>query len=419
MNDVVKRLAAIDSRFHWMLANSGLVASEFSGILPIYGKRGIWLLRLFQFLGCGKLSLLALRLIGMLSGYSWWKRAGGNSCLPATPFRLFVGFGAGIEEELWTRYRHESPIPAVHLDQTSPVTFGRLLRPGLAAMCKQVWRQSSAALDMVRASGDPHIRKNKAEILQFVAVRMGEYAFFRAWWQGAPLQAIRDVVFISADTASFACIDAGCPCAGYWQHGLLRRSMLMPAFQRLHLLFDEELAYFREMLPGSSMLKQQRDQGGVGDRRAAIVIASIYDDTEFSRADSLGMLKDVVRWAGEKSLEIIVRPHPREDSGFWLENFPGIKIDDSGQSFDTLLMGCRPMYVFSWFSTSLLDALRLGCVPVTMSEGSCMHVSDLIVPLLRKCMKWPGDVMKLDGALSDAMAYGRMLHQLDSPLGND
>ena len=84
---------------------------------------------------------------------------------------------------------------------------------------------------------------------------MGKYILYRTWWQEIEQASISQVVFISAETPAFACIDAGMAAVEYRQHGLHRKSILMPAFRAV----ENDYAS-RGGLVSDSILPQSRDR---------------------------------------------------------------------------------------------------------------------------------------------------------------
>jgi len=87
----------------------------------------------------------------------------------------------------------------------------------------------------------------------------------------------------------------------------------------------------------------------------------------------------------------VIRPHPREERSFWSTHFSGLRVDRSTDQFAACVERWKPLLVVSWFSTSLIDALRLGIAPVLLTEGIAPVLRDVVLPLDKIALTWPGD----------------------------
>ena len=47
------------------------------------------------------------------------------------------------------------------------------------------------------------------------------------------------------------------------------------------------------------------------------------------------------------------------------------------------------MFVISWFSTSLLEALLANVVPVSIMQATHCRITDLIFEIPKHCLLWP------------------------------
>jgi hypothetical protein len=135
------------------------------------------------------------------------------------------------------------------------------------------------------------------------------------------------------------------------------------------------------------------------------VFASQPDSVDFRRARQLKALRRLVAWAEEHGLEVIVRAHPRESRAFWKENFPNIQLDSTNDGFLDCLLRLRPLFVGSWWSTALLDALAFGVLPVTLAAGGTARSADLVFPFGLICSVFPDDQGTLAALSEDPGAY--------------
>lgn len=222
---------------------------------------------------------------------------------------------------------------------------------------------------------------------------------------------IEKAVFISNDTPAFACLDAGFRKVEFRQHGCLRRSDLMPQFPLLQVLTEEEQDYLSKQLPGAEFRLVQ-PRGQIENYNRLLLIASIYDTDELHKADELQKLKDIFAWAESRSVAVRIRPHPCEDPVFWRLHFPDAMIDAADASFEDALARLRPLFVLSWFSTALIDALLRGVVPVSVSSANCKHVQDMVVSLHSHCLAWPEQESILDDIVAGKTEVAEIVQRL-------
>ena len=170
------------------------------------------------------------------------------------PERFFVGFGAGKEDQIYGEYCDERHDSVGRLDQTEPVSFAQWHPVGVIAG----FRSLARAVDSARAALaalPPHLTTRYVDFATFVGMRIGNYAYMRAWFAALKANAgslLQEVAFVAADTAAFASVDAGLPTC-YLQHGMIRRSLLLPNFGRVEALTDDEAEFMAARLPGVSV----------------------------------------------------------------------------------------------------------------------------------------------------------------------
>jgi len=140
-----------------------------------------------------------------------------------------------------------------------------------------------------------------------------------------------------------------------------------------------------------------------------ILIASIYLD-----ADYMSSITPFIPWAANKKLPIRVRPHPCESSTFWSgdEADGSVTIEKSDADFLQAIDRLRPRFIVSWFSTTLVDALECGVIPVTVCADEDRSVADMIYPLFQRCLRWPQDAESIARLLDDDEFYASVLSRL-------
>ena len=59
-------------------------------------------------------------------------------------------------------------------------------------------------------------------------------------------------------------------------------------------------------------------------------------------------------------------------------------------------MRIKPVFVASWFSTSLVDALLANVVAVSIMQATDSRITDMVFDLLKHCLLWPQHQMTMD-----------------------
>lgn len=383
---------AANERFEalWFLSASDILAASMRGDDQIVrlGPRGRWVRRLLCSARRFQLDGALIIMIGLVAAFQWWLTAGRKrEIFLQGPFRIFVGFGAGIEDQLWRDYAKESELPAVRMDQTKPRSFGALGRPSLRDVLREVFHQGRIASQYLSQAPIAEVQTRGSDFRAFAAMRLGQYAFNRAWWRHLSREGEPQVRFISADIPAFAAIDVGLRQVEYCQHGLLRRSLLMPRFSRMLLLTEDEADFYRMCIPGAEIRVVQHR----AIRRQPVnvlLIASVYDCPGRSKSDDLSALSDLIEWAERNALKVVVRRHPREFDGFWELHFPSVSIDSGGDDIGEAIARLRPQFLVTWFSTAIFDAYLHGVKTITLCAPLDPNVQDLILDMGRYCVFW-------------------------------
>jgi hypothetical protein len=245
------------------------------------------------------------------------------------------------------------------------------------------------------------VASNHKDTLTFAALRMAKYILFRTWWADLEDTSIPEIVFLSAATPAFACIDAGMAPVEYRQHGLHRKSILMPSFNALKLLTQVEADWYRQYFHDSE-IEVLPAQHRVAQHLPCILIASVYDMPSFDKKKDLERVQSLVLWANQNNLEVIIRKHPREGEGFWETHFTDLQVDTTPDSFKDALMRIKPMFVASWFSTSLVDALLSNVIPVSVMDFGDQHLQDMVFDIPKHCLLWPQSQITMDTLVSGA-----------------
>ena len=414
------RLQQLPTELRWAVADEALLRS-ISESTPL--ERGVSGARLQRILkACDRVgmawpaitavALVELTRLLLQQRATTSREHSGTSKSP--PERLFVGFGAGAEEELFRRYRDDDKRPATRLDLFDLGTFATLHPLGLRrALCSLLSTLRAARLAMRSLPADLKVRC--LDFLTWIASRSAWYAYARAWFLDYGTKGpahIREAAFLSVDTAAFAAVDAGLRTV-YLQHGMLFKSLLFPDFDEVIALTEDEAAYLQRRLQNSKVLLHgsRPRQAGRPSNQGPVLFASTYCDNE-----AFEEIVPFLRWATRTGHRVICRPHPRENSARWRRpDVCGlVELQSSERSFLDHLSETRPRIVVSSFSTALIDALHAGIIPVTICAENDPNVANMVYPLFSRCLRWPKDIAAIERILHDDRRYIEALHDLQS-----
>ena len=397
----------------WVGADSSVVLAIARGEEPRHGPRGIWLRRLFGLLGASPAGRLALRAVALLSALSSWRRCRRGERAPHAAV-VVVGMGAGAEAGLVREVQETAGGAVAHVDQRDPSTLGKVVCPPLGHALRTAWRAAGGGGRAIRGAGCAEARDHRSLWMASVARRVGAYGFFRAWAEALP-SSVERLVFLAMDVAAFAAGDARggsrLPVLEHRQHGLIRWSLAVAPFDHVIAMSAPEAGRFRE--GGNTVVLLPREASSSppeGVSGKALLLASMYDvPGVFLREDNAPELEGLLSWAGTMGLAPVVRPHPREEGGFWSSRFPSVERDEGASTFADVLARRHPRLVASWASTALLDALAAGRLPVLLPAGAAPILEDMVLPLEEVCLVWPRDRLLFEECLRDPDAYAREL----------
>ncbi len=327
------------------------------------------------------------------------------------PFRVFVGFGAGPEEQLYKRYCAEQSGQVLRLDQTSIESFAQWHRVGMVAALSAFCHAAIAARQAMKLL-PVALGEWECEFLTFIGMRLADYSYRRAWFgwlQASAGSRIEDIAFLAVDTCAFAVSDQQLR-PSFIQHGLIYYCLLA-GFVRVEVLTADEANFFGKLLPHAKLVRTpQNTPLAISELSDVVLIASIYGEPDY-----IARINSFLYWAESVHLSVCVRPHPREDRTFWLGRGVehNLAVDASDAGFFQALTRLKPRLVVSWFSTALADALAMGVIPVTVCHPDERAVADMPYPLFQRCLSWPRDKDMVARLLRDDEYYEAVLFSLN------
>jgi hypothetical protein len=110
------------------------------------------------------------------------------------------------------------------------------------------------------------------------------------------------------------------------------------------------------------------------------------------------IVKMLANLAKNHGYQVVIRPHPNGESALWsgINTLSNVAFDSEG-SFEEFFVKWRPSFIATWHSTTLLDGLMMGAMPVTFSTGK----GKLVLPLREIALAFPEKRELLESCLSD------------------
>lgn len=305
-----------------------------------------------------------------------------------SPKCLFIGIGAIREKHLISALTERINLVPVVVDQRYPQGYSALSAPPMRRTL-HYWRVIMQEARVVLSQRDPDFAR--LDLLSSIAIRAHELAWLLALFEMLRMER-PDISVISstADLPAHAAILAGCA-TEYHQHGLLKRTLVFPAFTAMEAITGHEGRHVLSRVPKMT-LRLATDAVQMDAIEPVLVLVGDYLATDPVPVTTL------VDLAQARGFLVVVRPHPRGDDRVWsgIRGRDRVTIENQG-SFDEFLTKWRPSFVASWFSTTLVDGLMAGAVPITLFAGK----TDLVLPLHRIALQFPKETSRLEACMND------------------
>ena len=348
----------------------------------------------------GRVGLVAVSFALLMKRYL----AGHKSVLTGElPGALFVGIGAMRELQLHDDVAAELGVEPHFIDQRTPAGFAGLLTPGPIRVLSHWLRTTRDALSVL---SQPNADFAPLDLLSTLAMRNHELAYLLAWFE-----TLRDtrpampLVFSTADLPAHAACLADFA-VEYRQHGFLSRALVFPEFSRMIALTAFEGRYVADRVP-RLVLKVDTPHTEQAPVTATLAFAGDYVAHDPAPVVALADL------ALASGLRVVVRPHPRGFDELWsgIRGRDNVVFDTEGR-FEDFLEKWRPAFLASWFSTTLLDGLHAGAVPITLASST----DRLVLPIKKIALSWPEEAPRIETCMRDDAERDRVYSRICSAI---
>lgn len=204
-------------------------------------------------------------------------------------------------------------------------------------------------------------------------------------------------------------------------HGLMGRVMAQgfPLINKFELFHKDEIDYFKKLLPSCSLglamapSVEQKQKLVIIFLRQTLEFMHDTNDDNFSNA----RLLHSINFFQEKGYIVFLKLHPyssfhREDLGSTFQNF---KFVDKERSASEVISSLSPSFVLGWLSSSLIEALNMGVIPITLESKPYDSIvsKKTIVSFEKRVLNYETDIQEIDGATKLAKNYSKIISFLN------
>lgn len=364
-----------------LLAREALIAAAGSTIA--FGPREGRLRKLLALTGRFGLILISLALLA--KRYVAARNYSTNGVLPEA---LFLGIAAMREQAIRQEIGAQLGCELRFVDQRSPEGFAGLPLPRMNQIMR-LWATSLREALAITSSPDEDF--SRLDLLSTFAMRVHELAYLQAIFSQLFKERPNLRIYSStADLAAYAACLAGFS-VEYRQHGFLARTLVFPKFSSMVALTSFEGRYVAARVPGLTLKLSPQPP-------ASVPISMHFAFVGDYQARHQGPINSLVEEALSQGFTVIVRPHPHGFEGQWsgIKGRKGVVFDTEGK-FGDFLARWRPAFLASWFSTTLLDGLTAGAVPITLSPDN----SHVVLPIDAIALSWPDEGSRIKACIRD------------------
>lgn len=304
------------------------------------------------------------------------------------PYALFVGIGALREMRLRTDVAGQVGQAPQFVDERTPDGFNGLPAPGLRRIMYH-WLRVTREAASILSEKDPDFAR--IDLLSTLTMRIHDLAYLLALFEH--LHAGRPEMRVSCSTAD---LPAHAAClAGfrveYRQHGFLARTLVFPGFSAMVALTAFEGQYVADRIPSLAVSL------GAPCTDRAPVMATLAFAGDRQASDPV-QVTTIANLALARGFRVVVRPHPKGFDELWsgIRGQRGVVFDAEG-GFEDFLEKWRPAFLASWFSTTLLDGLHAGAVPITLARST----DRLVLAIEEIALSWPEEAARIETCMRD------------------
>lgn len=329
------------------------------------------------------------------------------------PAAFFVGFNVIKNDQIYLDYCLETSGAVVKLDQVHIGSFFRWYRVNFRTGMYFLGYSITFAKKAIAAM-PPELVDKREDFLTHIASKLAYYAYMRSWFCMVRRinPSLKEIAFSCQNTASFAAVDEGIH-TNYYSHGALSHAELLPDFNKVTVISNAEMNFVKRRLFDSSVSTyiKQIDKLEPSQMLESVLICS-YPSSGNKHMSNITTFLDIAR---AERIKVSVRLHPSEnDNVFWhkYQEAGLVSIEVCDISFRDALVRIKPRLVLSWGSTTLIDTLDNGVIPVYASQDDDIIATELVYPANKRSLSLNNHLKLLPKLFHDNDYYNYVLSKL-------
>ena len=329
------------------------------------------------------------------------------------PAAFFVGFNVVKNDQIYLDYCRETSGAVGKLDQVNVGSFFRWYRVNFRTGMYFLGYSTTLAKKAIAAMPS-ELADRREDFLTHIASKLAVYTYMRSWFHMARRinPSLKEIAFSCQNIASFAAVDEGIH-TNYYSHGVLSHAELLPNFNKVTVISNAEMEFVKRRLFDSSVSTyiNQIDKLQPFQMLGGVLICS-YPSSENKHMSNIMTFLDLAR---AERIKVSVRLHPSEnDNVFWhkYQEAGLVSIEFCDISFRDALVRIKPRLVLSWGSTTLIDALDNGVIPVNASQDDDNIAIEMVYPANQRSLSLDDHLTVLPKLFHDNDYYNYVLSKL-------
>ena len=385
------RIQSLPSEIRWVYCQQDVIVATGKGVPVRPGVRTAQIGLFIKLTAKLGLELIAARVVSLIFLAALRCRQSRIPVKNGRP-RYFVGISALRERQLVPQFEAMCGGPAIVVDERFSGALAAIYSPSTAELLR-CWRDAARPVFADVGSDQSGGILDRSAVLTNIVRQLHNYAHFLAVFRG--LNARNPgaaVAFSTSSLPAYAAARAGIE-AIYFPHGVLTRSQVFPDFHLVVAFNAPEAKHLQTRLPRASVLMPPPVFRPIKVARCAAIVGNY--------GNKLGRSRDLIEFCRACGIDVVVRPHPADQSGYWKkwEGVSGVCVDRVG-TLDEFLDRYRPCIMATWYSTPIYDALLRGVVPVSLEADQ----PDIVFPFAQVALTWPEHMKRVEAILADPKA---------------
>ena len=207
-----------------------------------------------------------------------------------------------------------------------------------------------------------------------------------------------------------------------YNHGLVGKVMPkgFPRLSKFQLIHKDEVAYFKKIFPSFKLSLTEHNLIKSKQKLVIIFLRQGLESMNDGNNNTLQntKLEEAINFFQEKNFQVFLKLHP---NSFSLEKelitqFKGVEFINKNLLAPEVFAGLCPSFVLGWLSSSLIEALNMGVIPITLETKPypSSFSSKNVVNFEERILNYETDINEIIKATKLPMHYSRVLDTLNN-----